>query len=112
MLRFADGKTPVAPWSLHLNFNHENKAIKLEAAHFTKDGEDITAFLTRSIESIDPGWKVKGAEPVFEEAATRKRLKISEHTAGEINIDAMFKNAGKPRQTTFYSVIEDVFGEY
>lgn len=73
---FADGGRPIAPWSLHLNFNQKHQTIDLESKHFTSDGEDVTPVLIRQIESIDPGWKVKGGEPVFEEAATKKRLKL------------------------------------
>ncbi|MBI4001266.1 MAG: hypothetical protein HY348_05730 [Nitrospira defluvii] len=65
---FADGGRPVEPWSLYLNFNPKHQTIKLGPEHFTPDGENITPALLREIESIDPGWKVKGAEPVFEEA--------------------------------------------
>ena len=56
-------------------------------------------------------WKVKGAEPVFEEAATKKRIKISEYTPGHIDIQAMFDNIDKPREVTFYSVMDGVFGK-
>ena len=108
---FADGGRPIEPWSLHLNFNPKHQTIKLEPAHFTPDGESVTPALIQQIESIDPGWKVKGAEPVFEEAATKKRIKISEHTPGHIDIQAMFDNINKPRELTFYSVMDEVFGK-
>ena len=107
---FAGGREPVAPWSLHLNFNQSHKTIQLRSDHFTTDGENITQVLIREIESIDPGWRVKGGEPVFEEAATKKRLKISEHAPGQIDIEAMFRNIDKPRAVTFYSVMDEVFG--
>ena len=108
---FADGGRPIEPWSLHLNCNHKHQTIKLESAHFTPDGESVTPALIQQIESIDPGWKVKGAEPVFEEAATKKRIKISEHTPGHIDIQAMFDSINKPRELTFYSVMDEVFGK-
>jgi len=108
---FADGGRPVEPWSLHLNFNHKHQTIKLGPEHFTPDGKNVTPALIQQIESIDPDWKVKGAEPVFEEAATKKRIKISEHTPGHIDIQAMFDNIDKPRELTFYSVMDEVFGK-
>lgn len=109
MAYFAEGKEPIEPWSLHLNFNRSHKTIKLRSDHFTTDGENITQALIREIESIDPGWRVKGGEPVFEEAATKKRLKISEHVPGTIDIEAMYRDIDKPREVTFYSVMDDVF---
>ena len=108
---FANGGSPVEPWSLYLNFNHKHQTIKLGAAHFTPDGENVTPALIQQIESIDPGWKVKGAEPVFEEVATKKRIKISEYKPGHIDIQAMFENIDKPRELTFYSVMNEVFGK-
>lgn len=32
----------------------------------------MTPLLRQQIQSIDPGWIVSGAEPVFEEAKTKK----------------------------------------
>ena len=108
---FADGGRPVEPWILYLNFNHKHQTIKLGPEHFTQDGENVTPLLVQQIESIDPGWKVKGGEPVFEEAATKKRIKITEFAPGKINIQAMFADVGKPRELTFYSVMDEVFGK-
>ena len=109
---FADGGRPIEPWSLRLNFNHKHQAIKLGPEHFTPDGENITPVLIQQIESIDPGWKVKGGEPVFEEAATKKRIRISEYAPGQIDIQAMLNNIDKPRELTFYSVMDEVFGKH
>lgn len=111
MGHFADGAMPVEPWSLLLNFNHKHQTIVLRPEHFTRDGENVTSALIREIEAVDPGWKVKDGEPVFEEAATKKRIKISEHTPGSIDIQAMLGNIGKPRELTFYSVMDEVFGK-
>ncbi|PVE42292.1 hypothetical protein [Limnohabitans planktonicus] len=108
---FADGGRPVEPWSLYLNFNHKHQTIKLGPEHFTPDGENLTSALIQQIESIDPGWKVKGTEPVFEEAATKKRIKITEYAPGHIDIQAMLDNIDKPRELTFYSVMDEVFGK-
>jgi len=112
---FADGGRPVEPWSLYLNFNHTHQNIKLGPDHFTADGEHVTQTLIRQIEFIDPGWQVGGDEPIFEEAATRKSLKISAHTTGGyIDVHAMFDSISnnKPREVTFFSVMRDVFGNH
>ncbi len=111
MRYFANGRRPVEPWSLYVNFNHEHQTIKLGPEHFTPDGENFTPTLIQQIESIDPGWKVKGGEPVFEEAATKKRLKISAHERGKIDIKAMLENINKPREVTFFSVMDEIFGK-
>lgn len=108
---FSGGKSPVDPWSLFINFNHKHKAIKLGPEHFTPDGEDITPLLIQQIESIDPGWKVKGNEPIFEEVATKKRLKIMEHDVGQVDLHAMFDDVDKPRELTFFRVMDQVFSE-
>ena len=104
---FAEGAKPVAPWSLYLNFNQAHKTIRLEPRHFTADGENLTPKLIAELEAIDPGWRVKGAEPVFEEAATKKRLKLSEKS---VDIETMMRNIDNPREVTFYSVMNEVFG--
>ena len=109
MSYFANGASPVAPWSLYLNFNKEHKALKLQHGHFTSDGEDITDKLRLEIESIDPGWRVKGGEPVFEEAATRNRLNISEHAPGKLDIAQMLMNVDKSSEVTFFSLMNEVF---
>jgi hypothetical protein len=108
---FADGGRPVPPWSLVLNFNHSHRTIPLRPEHFTPDGNNVTPVLIHEIEQIDPAWRVKGAEPVFEEAATKKRLKISDHEPGRIDLQAMIESIDKPREPTFYSVVEEVFGK-
>lgn len=108
---FECGARPRPPWSLYLNFNHEHKAFRLEPQHFTADGGNVTPELLGRIQSFDPGWQVRGGEPVFEEAATKKRLKISTHTPATINIEAMLRDAGKPPEVTFYSVMDEVFGK-
>jgi hypothetical protein len=46
---------------------------------------------------------------VFEEAATKKRIKLGEYTLGTFDIQAMFDNIGKPRELTFYSVMDKAF---
>ena len=113
MAYFAGGKSPRTPWELYLNFNHKHITIKLIPEHFTKDGKNITPLLIQQIEKIDPGWKVKGGEPVFEEIETRKKLKISNYTSirSVEDVQARIKNANKPDELTFYSVMDMVFGE-
>ena len=111
MLSFANGSRPVAPWSLYLNFNHSNKTIKLGPEHFTTDGQHCTPELINQIRAIDPGYQVGYAEPVFEEAATRKELKISEYGTEQIDLRAMMANIDKPREVTFHSVMGTVFGK-
>ena len=108
---FANGAKPVSPWSLVLNFNHKHQTIKLDSRHFTSDGESVTNALIQEIESIDPSWKVKGSEPIFEDAATKKRLKITSHEMGKIDIAEMIKNLDKPPEVTFFSVMDKVFGK-
>ena len=111
MGHFAGGSLPVSPWSLYLNFNQTHRTILLQPHHFTADGESVTPALVAEVEAIDPGWRVEGAEPVFEEAATKKRLKISEHSPGSIDIEAMMRSLDKPREVTFHSVMDEVFGK-
>jgi hypothetical protein len=107
---FANGASPVDPWSLYLNFNHTNRTILLRPEHFTPS-ENVTSLLIEEIQAIDPGWKTKGGEPVFEEASTKKRLRITEHDTGGIDVQAMLNNIGKHREATFYSVMDEVFGD-
>lgn len=111
MAYFEGGGRPIEPWSLYLNFNKNHQTIKLGPEHFTANGENVTPLLIHQIEAIDPGWKVKDGEPVFEEAATKKRIKIAEHEPGEIDIQAMLDNINKPREVTFYRVMDEVFGK-
>jgi hypothetical protein len=101
---FADGAEPIEPWSLCLNFNHKHKIINLRPEHFASDGENVTPILMREIEEIDPGWKVKGGIPIFEEAATKKRLKI------DSDWRELLDNPDN-EQITFYSVMDEVFGK-
>lgn len=108
---FAQGGKPTEPWCLHLNFNKKHQTIKLGPEHFTANADDLTSVLIQQIEAIDPGWNVKGAEPVFEETTTKKRLKISEHPPGRIDLKAMFDNINKPSEKTFFSVMDEVFGK-
>lgn len=108
---FAGGAQPVVPWSLYLNFNQAQKTIRLQPHHFTTDGENVTRALMAEIEAIDPGWRVEGAEPIFEEVATNRRLRISNSTLGQNGLEAMLRDIDKPPQTSFHSVMDEVFGK-
>jgi hypothetical protein len=107
---FENGLSPVEPWSLYLNFNKNHKKIKLMPQHFS--GLKISDELMDTISAIDPGWDVKAGKPVFMEAATKKVLKISEYMPGEeMDLQAMMDNINKPKDPTFYSVMDEVFGD-
>ena len=108
MLYFENGGKPVEPWSLYLNFNKNHQKLKLGTEHFTPDGTNLSPLLIKQIEAIDSGWKVKGSEPVFEEVATKKRLKISREN---ISIQGMLENVNKPSEITFFTVMRQVFGK-
>ena len=112
MSYFANGNAPIPPWELYLNFNHKHQTIKLLPSHFTSDGDNVTQLLIQQIQSIDPGWQVNGGEPVFEEAATKKRLRLSDAPSdfSSASIQTMLDNINKPKEVTFYSVMDNVFG--
>ena len=108
---FARYGQPVEPWCLYINFNHNHKSIKLRPEHFKPNSENISSQLKQEIEAIDPGWRVSGGKPVFMEAATKKWLKISDYEPGKINNQTIFDDYDKPREVTFYSVMDEVFGQ-
>ena len=107
---FANGKTPITPWTLHLNFEKTHKGITLASEHFTEDGKNITPRLISDIEAIDSGYRVKGAEPIFFEVSTKKKLIITERTDYS-NMQTLIDNAGKPKEPTFYRIMDSVFGK-
>lgn len=108
MSRFANGAAPVSPWSLHLNFNKAHRSFELRPEHFTPDGENVTQHLIKQIESIDPGWQVRGGEPVFIEAASKKNIPISSKM--DFSSSEALMSALVPKQKTFFSVMDEVFG--
>lgn len=110
MSYFRGGASPVLPWSLHLNFNKKHKAFPLRSEHFTPDGENVTNALIKEVETIDPGWKVPGGEPVFVDARTKKQLKIR-HKIDYNNLQKEIDNVGKPKEPTFFSIMGQVFGK-
>jgi hypothetical protein len=102
---FVGDASPKAPWSLHLNFNKTHTSIELTPAYFSNG--DLTEDLMSEIERIDPGYRVKGNEPVFIEAATKKQLPIALNLSVAEMIEA--RRADKPEETTFYTVMDLVF---
>ena len=107
MRQFSNGAKPIKPWSLHLNFNKTNSSFELTPNHFSHDGENITSELTETIKKIDSGFQVKGSEPVFEEVATKKKLKIR----GSLDLGEILRNAEKPEEITFFQVMDLVFSK-
>lgn len=110
MSYFKNGNNPVEPWSLHLNFNKKNKSFKLLSNHITPDGEDFTNLLIKQIETIDPGYRVKGGEPVFINAHTKKKIEIR-HEIDCSNLQKEIDNFGEQKEPTFFSIMDTVFGK-
>ena len=100
------GRKPIAPWSLHLNFNKTHKSIELLPEHFESNG--VSPNLLVQIEAIDPRYDVDFSQPMFEEVATRRKLSVTVDIA-RILADA---ERGIYRDTfDFFSVMKEVFGE-
>lgn len=110
MSYYNNGNNPVKPWSLHLNFNKKNKSFQLLSEHVSPDGENFTDLLIKQIEAIDPGYRVKGGEPVFINAHTKKQLEIR-HKVDYNNLQKEIDNVGKPKEPTFFSIMDMVFGK-
>ena len=108
---FASGARPAPPWTLYLRFHRGRNAIRLENPHFTQNGQDVTPVLVKAIEAIDPLWTKHVSEPVFEEMATKKRLKITEYPPGQLDLQAMYDSIGKPREANFYDIMDTAFGK-
>ena len=106
---FKNGNLPIEPWNIYLNFNHDHKSIKLRTDHFLPNGDDINNTLIKEIESIDPKWQVKGDEPVFEEVSTRNKIPFRSKHMKNLDIQAMIDNAGKPKEITFYDIMDTIF---
>ena len=107
---FAGGAAPRPPWSLHLNFNRKNKSFELRPHHFSTSGDQLTTALMEEIQRIDPKYRVKGGEPVFVDAKTRKQLRLLEDVDYS-DLQGMIDRLGEPRQPTFYSVMREIFGK-
>lgn len=112
MKYFKNNSSPVEPWSLHLNFNKEDKSFELKPKHFTPDGKNVTPELIEKIESIDPGFKVKGDEPIFEDVRTKEKIKIRHKVSLEEKLQD-FKKYKKEKENTptFFSIMDRVFGK-
>ncbi len=110
MSYFGGGENPVSPWSLHLNFNKKHKSFKLHSEHITPDGEDLTDLLIKQIKTIDPGYRVKGSEPVFINVRTKKKLAIR-NNIDYSDLQKVVDNVGNPEEPTFFSVMDQVFGK-
>ena len=110
MGHFANGSEPVHPWNLYLCSNGQKIMLGLE--HFTPDGEHPTPLLIQQIEAIDSRWNgFKVGEIWCEDIATKKDIKISEQAPGRIDVQAMFCNIDKPKEITFFSVMDEIFGK-
>jgi hypothetical protein len=85
---FANNGRPVEPWSLYLSSN--GQIVMLGSEHFTSDGENPTPRLIEQIDSLDSRWKYfKVGKVWFEEAATKKHLKITNappHSDGTLRL--------------------------
>ena len=75
---FNDHDNPKPPWDILINFNKTNQWIKLDKSHFNVGSNPISVNLLQEIINIDNGFKVKGSEPVFVDAKTKKELPLSE----------------------------------
>jgi hypothetical protein len=112
MRYFANGNRPVHPWSVHLNFNKTYESFELGPEHFTSDGKSVSEALVHEIERIDAGWRVPGGEPIFLEAASRRRIPLSMfERGGGHNALRRFVETGT-REETFFQVMYTVFGSH
>lgn len=94
---FKNGKEPIDPWSLYLNFNKSSASFKLGNSHFTTDGNYLTTELISKIEELDPDFKEpSGAKPVFMDMRIRKKLEIK-------------NDQGDSVEPTFYNIMHELF---
>ena len=75
---FSEKGNPTAPWDILINCNKNDQWIKLDKSHFLDNGQGVNRSLLNQIETIDPGYRVKGAEPVFIEVRTKTELSLTE----------------------------------
>ncbi len=111
MQYYKEGRTPNHPWSIHLNFNSKRQAFELTPTHFSPDGENVTQSLISKIKGIDPGWQVKGGEPVFEEVATKKRLNLRSPAINLTDNRFEFQKYidNQSDEPTFFSIMDSIF---
>lgn len=105
---YSKGMQPRAPWSIHLNYNRTHDAFELLPQHFTSVEPQITTELINEIARIDPGWQVRGSEPVFMDARTKKEIEI--YRPLDIgDVQGMIDRLGDPKPPTFFSIMDDIF---
>ena len=75
---FSEKGNPQAPWDILINCNKNNQWIKLDKSHFLENGQGVNRILLNQIEMIDPGYRVKGDEPIFVDVRTKKELSMSD----------------------------------
>lgn len=104
---FKNGKKPVEPWSLYLNFNKTHESFELLPSHF--EGDNLSKSLLNKINSIDPNFRVPGKRPIFVNAKTKKQLKI--RTEIDLsNMKELIENYDKrEEEITFFRVMDKVF---
>jgi len=110
---YKNGSEPIAPWSLYLNFNKNHTSFQLKPDYFTPDGNNVTRELIKKIESIDPDFRVKGAEPFFIDVLNNKRLEIRHKTEHISSLEDIIKNFEEDasKGPTFFSVMDEIFGK-
>jgi len=110
MSYFEGGHQPNSPWKIYLNFNKQHQLIELGPQHFSVDGEDLSTLLKNEIMRIDPGCMVKGSEPIFEDAKTKKKLKITGREG--MSRDQYYSkllSGTLETQITFHSIMDTIF---
>ncbi len=108
---------PKPPWDLVINFNKKHDWLKLRNDHFTAEDPGLTSNLLAEIARIDPGYRVGGGEPVFENASTKKEIPIfgSRYSSFNDYVNNLAKDIvndiGKerPEETTFYTIMKEIF---
>lgn len=112
---YASNRRPIEPWNLYLSTN--GQSLRLKREHFTANGDSPAPCLLEQINSLDSRWRYfKTGDVWFEEVATQKELKITDAPPLGRNIatiqndlEAMLRNPSANRETTFFSVMEEVF---
>jgi len=111
---FSKGRTPVSPWALYLCTN--GKKLLLGSEHFTPDGESPTQALIDQFAAMDSRWDGFSAGPIwFEDVEGKKEVAIGNYTPGKMDwskyIQSRLDDPGRPKETSFFSVMNEVFGE-
>jgi hypothetical protein len=106
---FENQRNPVSPWSIHLKCNKNNQSFRLDSSYFTDDGKNMASSLLEKIGEIDPGYMVKGSRPIFIHVPTKQKLELSANVDLS-NLQEMADKISSPKEKTFYSVMNVVFG--